>query len=141
MSKAVSAANAAALRAARRRGKKALVELFARPEMLSGEEFAKLLGVTPEEIEKKRKQHQILGLESPTLAIRYPDWQLGGDGRPVSGLSKILSRFGNSTWAAYRFLMQHHAGLGEMTAIEALKAGKKKAVLEATELVLSLDFS
>jgi hypothetical protein len=141
MSKTVIAKNAVALRAARRRGERALVELFDRPEMLSGGDFAELLGVTPEVIDKKRKQHQILGIDGGKHGIRYPSWQVDATGVPVPGLSKVLSRFGNDSWAAYRFLMQHHARLGEMTGIEALKAGKRRAVIEATEPILSLDFS
>ena len=73
--------------------------------------------------------------------MRYPAWQIADDGQPVSGLSELLSKFADKPWAAYRFLLQRHPGLGKRTAIDALKANNKRAVLEAADTVLSGDFS
>jgi hypothetical protein len=133
--------NKTAIAAARRRGVVTVTKILSGPEMLTGERFAELIGMTRMAVHKKLKKHQILGLEGAKRGVRYPEWQLGDDGRPIPGLSELLPKFGSNTWAVYRFLLQYHAGLGEMTAIAALKAGRKKAVLEAAESVLSGDFS
>jgi hypothetical protein len=130
-----------AIATARKRGAEIAAKILSGPEMLTGERFAELVGMTRMAVHKKLKKHQILGLEGAKRGFRYPKWQLGDDGRPVAGLSDLLPKFGSETWAAYRFLLQYHAGLGEMTAIAALKAGRKKAVIEAAESALSGDFS
>jgi hypothetical protein len=133
--------NNAGITAAMRRGEKTVARILSGPEMVSGEHFAELIGMTRMGVHKKLKAHKILGLEGAKRGVRYPTWQLDDDGRPIPGLSEVLVKFGDATWAAYRFLRQHHAGLGRKTAIDALKVGKKKDVLAAAETVLSGDFS
>jgi hypothetical protein len=92
-------------------------------------------------VHKRLKKNEVLGLEGPKRGVRYPAWQLGDDGRPVPGLSEFLLKFAGKPWAAYRFLLQRHAGLGAMTAIDARNAGKKNAVLETSDTFVSSDFS
>jgi hypothetical protein len=130
-----------ALARARSRGAETLAKIFDDPNMLSGEEFAELLGVTRMAVHNKRKNHQLLGIEGSKRGVRYPRWQLDQDGRPVTGLGDLLRKFGENRWAAYRFLIGYHAGLGEKTAIDALKTGRHAQVLEAAETVLSGDYS
>jgi hypothetical protein len=133
--------NKAEITTAKRRGEKTVASILSGPEMVSGEHFAELIGMTRMAVHMKLKKHKILGLQGAKRGVRYPTWQLDDYGRPIPGLSEVLVKFGDATWAAYRFLRQHHAGLGRKTAIDALKVGKKKAVLEAAEAVLSGDFS
>jgi len=129
------------LAAAIKRGEAMVATILSRPEMLTGERFAELVGVSRMAVHKKLKKHQILGLEGAKRGLRYPAWQLADDGRPVVGLSELLPKFAGTPWTAYRFLLQRHAGLGKKTAIDALKAGRQRAVLEVADTVLSGDFS
>jgi hypothetical protein len=130
-----------ALASAIKRGEAEVVEILRKPEMLTGERFAEIVGLSRMAVHKRLKKYQILGLEGAKRGVRYPDWQLCDDGRPAPGLSELLPKFAGKPWAAYRFLLQRHAGLGEMTAIDALKVGKKKAVLKSADTFLSDDFS
>jgi hypothetical protein len=136
-----AAAKEDALTAAIRRGEATVAKILSRPEMLTGERFAELAGMSRMAIYERLKKNEVLGLEGAKRGIRYPAWQLGDDGGPVPGLVELLSKFAGKPWTAYRFLLQKHAGLGAMTAIDALKAGKKKATLEAAETFVSSDFS
>jgi hypothetical protein len=129
------------LSAARRRGGKTLARILSGPDMLTGAEFAALLGMTRMAIHKKRKRDELLGLEGAKRGIRYPRWQLDAEGQPVRGLSSVLDLFGDNAWGAYRFLTQYHSGLGKRTAIEALQAGQARRVVEAAQTVLAGDFS
>jgi hypothetical protein len=129
------------LNAARRRGAETVARILSGPDMLTGEKFAALLGVTRMAVHKKRKRHELLGLEGAKRGIRYPRLQLDVEGRPVQGLSSILGLFGDNAWGAYRFLLQHHSGLGKRAAIDALKAGRTRRVIDAAQTVLSGDFS
>jgi hypothetical protein len=130
-----------ALAPAIKRGEATVAKILSRPDMLTGERFAQLVGMSRMAIHKRREKNEVLGLEGAKRGVRYPAWQLDDDGRPVSGLSELLPKFAGKPWAAYRFLLQPHAGLGAMTAMDALKAGKKKAVLEAADTFVSGDFS
>jgi hypothetical protein len=127
--------------AAIRRGETTVARILGRPDMLTGERFAERVGMTRMAIHKRFKKNELLGLEGAKRGRRYPAWQLGNDGRPVPGLSELLRKFAGKPWAAYRFLLQRHAGLGKLTAIDALKAGKRKPVLEAADTFVSSDFS
>jgi hypothetical protein len=58
---------------------------------------------------------------------------VGSDGKPFAALPALFERLGNSPWAVYRFLVQHHPELGNLTAREALRQGRTAAVLAAAE--------
>jgi len=133
--------NEAAIAAAMERGAETVAKIISQPDMLTGEDFARLVGMSRMAVHKKLKKQQILGIEGAKRGVRYPKWQLDDEGRPISGLAELLPKFGDQTWAAYRFLRQQHPGLGNLTALSALKAGKKRAVLEAADTVISGDFS
>ncbi|MPS71395.1 MULTISPECIES: XRE family transcriptional regulator [unclassified Novosphingobium] len=125
----------AALAAARARGRDRVAEILAGPDMLSAEDFAKHLGTTRATINTKRVGKQVLGLQGATRGYRYPDWQIGEDGRPFAALPALFAVLGDSPWAVYRFLVQEHGELGGFTGAEALRRGQDGEVLEAAESV------
>jgi DNA-binding transcriptional regulator YiaG len=124
-----------ALAAARERGRIRVAEIMERPEMLSADEFAALLGTTRVTVNKWRQNHKVLGLDGATRGYRFPEWQIGGDGKPFAVLPELFDRLGGP-WAVYRFLVQQHAELGGVTARDALRRGRNAAVLEAAESVV-----
>jgi hypothetical protein len=122
-----------ALTAARERGRNRIAEITDRPEMLSAGEFARLLGTTRVTVNTWRQKRQVLALDGATRGFRFPEWQIGEDGKPFAALPALFERLGGSPWAVYRFLVQHHPELGKRAARDVLRAGGAAAVLKAAE--------
>jgi hypothetical protein len=122
-----------ALAAARRRGGKRVAEIVAEKDMLSADQMARLLGTTRMTINTKRRGQQLLGLEGAKRGYRFPQWQIGEDGKPFEALPALFDRLGGSPWAVYRFLVQRHAELGGLTGRAALAKGRSAQVVEAAE--------
>jgi hypothetical protein len=120
---------------ARHRGQMRVAEILAGPEMLSGDAFAARLGTTRATVTAWRHKNQVLGLEGATRGFRFPEWQVGADGKPWRALPQLFDRLGGDAWAVYRFLMQRHPELGGMTGKDALEKGRVDEVLEAAESV------
>jgi hypothetical protein len=121
------------LTTARERGRKRVAEILSGKDMLSADKMARLLGTTRTTINTKRRNHQLLGLEGATRGFRFPQWQIGEDGKPFEALLALFDRLGGSPWAVYRFLVQHHAELGGLTGREALAKGRSADVIESAE--------
>src|SRR5262249_6460687 len=101
-----------ALADARRRGQLRVAEILAGPAMLSADAFAERLGTTRATVTAWRHKNHVLGLEGATRGFRFPDWQVGADGKPWRALPQIFDRLGGDAWAVYRFLVQRHPELG-----------------------------
>lgn len=124
-----------ALVAARARGRERIAEILARPEMLSAAELGKRIGASRMTINTKRQRRQLLALEGATRGFRFPNWQIGEDGKPFKALPQLFDKLGDRPWAIYRFLLQHHPELDGRTALEALAAGDSDKVVEAADSV------
>jgi hypothetical protein len=125
-----------ALTAARERGQERVADILSGPDMLSAEEFADLIGTSRVTVNAKRQDHQVLGLEGAKRGFRFPRWQIGEDGKPFPAVRELFDRLGGSSWAVYRFLVQHHPELDGLTGREALSRGRTAEVLEVAESVL-----
>ncbi len=123
-----------ALAAARARGRSKAAEILERGDMLSADEFARLLGTTRVTINTKRQNGQVLGLDGAKRGYRFPDWQLDSDGKPFSTLP-ILHEMLGGAWAVYRFLVQPHGELDGLTGREALERGQTEQAIAAAESV------
>jgi DNA-binding CsgD family transcriptional regulator len=123
------------LTAARERGHHRVAEILSRTDMLGADQIARLLGTTRMTINTKRRNHQLLGLDGATRGFRFPEWQIGEDGKPFEALPALFDRLGGSPWAVYRFLVQHHAELSGLTGREALAKGRSAEAIEAAESV------
>ena len=84
-----------ALAAARERGQHRVAEILSSDDMLSAEAFASLLKTTRMTINSKRKKHQVLALEGATRGFRFPQWQIGQDGKPFSALPTLFEQLGD----------------------------------------------
>jgi hypothetical protein len=124
-----------ALTKARERGQNRVAEILNGEDMLSADAFANLLGTTRTTVNAKRQKRQILGLEGAKRGFRFPQWQIGRDGKPFSTLPELFDRLGDDAWAVYRFLVQRHPELDGMSGREALQQGKTKQAVEAAESV------
>jgi hypothetical protein len=124
-----------ALIAARERGRARVADILNGEDMLSAEAFAELLGTTRVTVNTKRQHRQVLALEGAKRGFRFPEWQVGLDGKPFAVIPDLFDRLGGDAWAVYRFLIQHHSELDGLTAREALQRGKSKEVVEVAESV------
>jgi len=130
-----------ALAAARQRGSERVAEILKRPEMLSADEFADEIGSTRETVNKKRKRHEVLGLEGAKRGVRFPKWQIGDDGQLLGGLAQLFEALNGHPWAVYRFLLQESGSLGGRTGLEMLRAGRIKDAVGAARSIGQGDFS
>jgi hypothetical protein len=69
-----------ALAPARERGRARVADILSRPDMLSADRFAKLLGTSRVTVNAKRQRHEVLGLDGAKRGFRFPKWQIGDDG-------------------------------------------------------------
>lgn len=127
----------AALNEARARGKVRAATILGGPDMLSADQFAALLGITRMTVNTKRQNHQVLGLEGAKRGFRFPDWQVGEDGKPFSALPLLFDKLGGGPWSVYRFLVQPHPELDGMTGREALRRGKADQALAVADSIAS----
>jgi hypothetical protein len=118
---------------ARERGRARVAEILNGQEMLSADQLAERLGTSRMTVNARRQKNQLLALQGAKRGFRFPEWQIGEDGKPFGILPTLFERLGGSAWAVYRFLVQHHPELDGMTAREALRDGRTEDVLEAVE--------
>ncbi|SMF52358.1 Protein of unknown function [Tistlia consotensis] len=129
-----------ALAEARARGAARAAEILAGPDMLSADDFARLIGVTREAVRQKATRREALGLQGAKRGVRYPAWQVTRDGGLLPELPRLFAVLGDSPWAVYRFLVQPHPAFKGASPLETLRAGAAKLVLEAAEGVARGDF-
>jgi hypothetical protein len=129
-----------ALAEARERGRERAAEVLARDDMLSAEAFAVMLGTTRMTVNTKRQNGQLLGLDGARRGFRFPVWQLDADGKPYAELPALLELLG-APWAVYRFLVQPHGSLGNLTGRDALRRRRGPDVISAAEGIARGDFT
>jgi hypothetical protein len=109
--------------------------IFAEPAMLDLETFAARAGMTTEDVQDRWRRRELLMLESAKSGVRFPEWQLGPDGRPLPAIRALFGVLTHA-WAVYRFLMQHHPELSGQTGLEAIMSGRSnQAVITARGIV------
>lgn len=118
-----------ALVAARTRGAARVADILNGEDMLTADAFAEEIGATRETVHKKRRRHEVLGLEGPKRGVRFPRWQVSRSGELLPSLPLLFRSLGGHPWAVYRFLLQEHPELGGGTAFEALRLGRIEEVI------------
>lgn len=136
---AVQAANAMAQ--ARARGALRVAEILAGPDMLTGADFARLIGVSREAVRQMRLRHAVLGLEGARRGVRYPAWQVGADGALLPGLARLYDTLQCSDWGIYQFLIREHPVLDGAPPRDILARGEVDAVIEAAESDMDGNFT
>jgi hypothetical protein len=130
-----------ALAAARTRGAARVADILNGKDMLSADAFAEEIGATRETVHKKRRRHEVLGLDGPKRGVRFPKWQLSSSGELLPSLPALFQTLGEHPWAIYRFLLQEHSELDGSTALDALRQGRVKEVLAVAEALGSGTFA
>ena len=109
-------------------------QILAGPGMLSADDFAELIGAARETVRQKLKRREVLGLQGAKRGVRYPTWQVSGDGALLPHLTEIFDTLGESPWTVYRFLLQASPALGGRRPLDALRSGETGAVIEAARV-------
>ena len=100
---------------------------------ISGDEAAKLLGVTRQSIDKARQRSDVLALPRGRDGWTYPAWQFEG-GHYLSGLAPVLNALkADGPFVQASFLLSRHALLNGETPLACLKRGQLDEVLKAAE--------
>ncbi len=130
-----------ALEVAKVRGAERIAEILKGADMMSADEFAEEIGATRETVNRKRKRHEVLGLEGAKRGVRFPRWQLGRNGELIDRLPQLFDVLGDKPWAVYRFLVQHHGELDGSTGLDVMRAGRVEEAIAAAKAAGRGDFS
>jgi biotin operon repressor len=122
------------LAAARLRGAKRQQGLLeASGGVLTGEEAAKILGISRQAVDKRRRQGQLIGLTQGKRGYAYPAWQFEG-GRTVANLEKVLARLrSHDPWMQLTFFVNANDRLNGRSPLEQLRSGELEPILQAAE--------
>jgi biotin operon repressor len=109
------------LAGARLRGieaKRKLLESEGAP--LSSAQAAKLLKISRQAVDKRRRENKLLGLELGKKGYHYPPWQFD-----LRGLEQILTALGRrDQWEKLSFFLNPSAILGDRTPLTVLRGEK-----------------
>ena len=110
------------------RGAEARTRLF--NQMLSSERVGKMLGVTRETVNTRRKDGLLLGLTNGGRSFRYPEWQWEERvAQSMPGLLRILKDL--DPWAQYLFFTQANPLLDGRSPLDCLRAGDARVMSAA----------
>jgi biotin operon repressor len=131
------ARNLAALERAFARAEVSKAEILQSPEMLSGEDLGRELGLSRTTIDNRRLEGKLLALEFGTKrGFRYPRWQreLVEESRTREQFEAVLERLMSvGAWSRYRFFTQSAPALEGKTPLEVLRAGAVERVMAAAD--------
>lgn len=121
------------LAAARERGaamRKQMLE--AHGGAMSAEQAGRLLGLTRQAVEARRRRGELLAYVIEGPRYRYPRWQFGSDELVLAGLDRVLAALGEmSPWSKGAFMTTGDNRLNGATPVERLATGDIEAVVQA----------
>ena len=96
---------------------------------ISGAEAARLLGISRQAVDKRRRAGRLIGLSLGRRGFAYPVWQFQ-DGEVLPGLDRVLRQLDNDApWVWVLFLLNPHERLAGATPLAALRQGRVDEVL------------
>jgi hypothetical protein len=99
--------------------------------VLSADEAAKLLGISRQAVDKRRKRGQVIGLVQGRRGYAYPAWQFEG-GRTIADLEQVLKALHvRDPWMQMSFFLNGNDRLDGRSPLELLRAGNSSKVLWA----------
>ncbi len=100
---------------------------------LTADEVAKLLKVTRQAVDKRRRNGQLLAVELGRRGYYYPAWQFGESGA-LPGLESVLKTLSDhDAWMQLAFFIAPNPRLDGKTPYRALEEGRLEAVLIAAQ--------
>jgi biotin operon repressor len=99
--------------------------------VLSGAQVAKVLGLSRQAVEKRRRQGQLIGLTQGKRGYAYPAWQFER-GRTLANLEGVLDVLqSHDPWMKLAFFVNRNDRLNGRSPLEQLRSGEFEAVLKA----------
>jgi len=99
---------------------------------LSGSDVAKLLDISRQAVDKRRKAGLLLAVELPKRGLLYPAWQFSETGAMLSGFVDVLEALSeHDPWAQARFFVTSNDRLNEKRPLDVLREGEVAPVLAA----------
>jgi hypothetical protein len=100
---------------------------------LTAEEVADLLDITRQAVDKRRHQHQLIGLTQGRRGYAYPSFQFE-DGKTIAGLAEVLKALdAHDPWMQLTFFATGNSHLDGATPLVALRQGKLDSVIRVAE--------
>jgi hypothetical protein len=97
----------------------------------SSEQVARLLGMSRQAVDERRKRGKLIGLTRGKRGYAYPAWQFD-DGAALLGLEKILDVLrGHDPWMQSTFMLNRNERLDGKSPVEVLRHGEIESVQEA----------
>lgn len=120
------------LAAAKLRGVEAKENLLrAEGGTLSGDDVSKLLGISRQAVDKRRRAGRLIALTRGRRGYIYPAWQFEG-GRTLPGLEEVLKALKrHDPWIQAAFMLHPNIQLDNSTPLAELRSGKLDAVVDA----------
>ena len=101
--------------------------------VLSGAQVARILDISRQAVDKRRKQGQLIGLTQGKRGYAYPAWQFEG-GKMLAHLTKLLDALRtHDAWMQLAFFINGNDRLNGRSLLELLRAGELEPVLRAAE--------
>jgi hypothetical protein len=103
-------------------------------ETLSSEAIAKLLQISRQAVDKRRRNSKLLAFSQGRRGYAYPHWQIE-NGQVILGLDQVIKALSEySEWTQAMFLTTGDMRLQGQTPLEYLRLGKIQEVLTAATL-------
>jgi DNA-directed RNA polymerase specialized sigma24 family protein len=120
------------LAAAKLRGVEARENLLrAEGGTLSGDDVSKLIGISRQAVDKRRRAGRLIALTRGRRGYFYPAWQFEG-GRTLPGLEEVLKALKrHDQWMQAAFMLHPNIQLNNSTPLAELRSGKLDAVVDA----------
>jgi len=101
--------------------------------VLSAEETSRLLGISRQAVDKRRRQGQLLGLTLGRRGYAYPAWQFD-KGRTIANLEKVLEALqSHDSWMQLAFFLNPNDRLDGASPADALRARELEKVISAAQ--------
>lgn len=114
------------------RGQRAMRDLMAQNPVLSADEVAERLGLTPSQVREMGDARQLLVVDHNGRKC-YPEFQFA-DGDVLKGFSEALGALEHvSNWAAFNFFVTPDQSLNQRTPLEALRSGDIALAVRASK--------
>lgn len=98
--------------------------------VIGPEEVGKLLGITRQSVDKRRKASTLLALELGSRFV-YPVWQIEGN-KTLNHLEDALAALkDHDAWRKLSFFVHGNVRLGGRSPLQSLRAGEYEDVLKA----------
>jgi len=92
-------------------------------------EVAKRLGISKQGVDKRRRGHKLLALET-SRGFLYPAWQFTDDG-VLPGIEHVLAALEAAPWTQASWFLSGETRLADARPLDALRRGELQQVLRA----------